>query len=142
MMDKTLEQLKVHEGFRAKPYHCSEGKLTIGYGTNIEDGITEEEATLLLEHRLNKMFVEAKGLDLFDGIKSDDLNFPRRAVLANMLYNLGPTRLKGFKKMWAALRRRDYGAAADEMLDSHWARQVKSRADELAEQMRTGRWRA
>ena len=40
--------------------------------------------------------------------------------------------------MWAAIHRRDYNAAADEMLDSKWAEQVKGRATRLSNIMRTG----
>ena len=50
-----IDDLKRDEGFRAKPYHDSEGKLTIGYGTLIEDGLSEEEAELLLNHRFGKI---------------------------------------------------------------------------------------
>jgi lysozyme len=37
-----------------------------------------------------------------------------------------------------ALRTGDYADAADEMLDSAWARQTPARAQRLAQQMRTG----
>ena len=46
--DSTIDSLKRDEGFMAKPYKDSEGLLTIGYGTLIEEGITKEEAELLL----------------------------------------------------------------------------------------------
>ena len=43
------DRVKMHEGLRLKPYRCTSGKLTIGYGRNIEDnGITEAEASFLL----------------------------------------------------------------------------------------------
>jgi len=41
-------------------------------------------------------------------------------------------------KMWEAIEREDWEAAAREMTDSKWARQVKGRAVELAEIMRCG----
>ena len=55
-----------------------------------------------------------------------------------MSFNLGVPRLKRFMNMWAAIHRRDYNAAADEMLDSKWAEQVKGRATRLSNIMRTG----
>ena len=47
-------------------------------------------------------------------------------------------RLKLFKNMWSAIHRKDYERAADEMLDSRWAEQVKGRATRLSDIMRTG----
>ena len=66
------------------------------------------------------------------------LNTARQAVLIDMCFNLGIGRLKQFKKMFAALSQGDYDKAAAEMLDSVWAKQVKSRAAQLAEIMRKG----
>ena len=77
--------------------------------------------------------------DVFSDVY-DLLNPARRAVLVNMAFNLGRARLRSFRHMLRAVRRREYSRAAHEMLDSKWARQVGNRATELAEQMRTGRW--
>ena len=65
----------------------------------------------------------------------------RQAVLVNMAFNLGIAGLLAFKRMLAACERGEYAAAAREMLDSVWAKQVGARAVRLAEQMRTGEWR-
>ena len=37
MSDKLIERVKKHEGFETKPYKDTVGKLTIGYGRNLED---------------------------------------------------------------------------------------------------------
>jgi len=66
------------------------------------------------------------------------MNPLRREVLINMRFNLGMSRLMGFVKMWQAIDDENWEAASKEMLDSLWAKQVGSRATELAEQMRTG----
>ena len=66
------------------------------------------------------------------------LSDPRQDALANMAFNLGWTRLSGFKNTLAAMKRGDFEAAAQGMLASKWASQVKGRAKRLAEQMRTG----
>ena len=61
--------------------------------------------------------------------------------LCNMAYNLGVPRLLGFERMWAALAAGDYERAADEALDSKWARQVGARAARVAALIREGgRW--
>ena len=62
----------------------------------------------------------------------------RQKVLIDMAVNLGVGGLLQFRRMIAAIELGDYGAAADQMLDSRWAEQVKTRADRLAEMMRTG----
>ncbi|MBW2621287.1 MAG: glycoside hydrolase [Deltaproteobacteria bacterium] len=67
-----------------------------------------------------------------------DLGSIRRAVLINMLFNMGINRVRTFKKMFAALVLDNYEWAADEMLDSRWAVQVGKRAVELSRMMRGG----
>ena len=52
-LEKAKSYTKRFEGLRLKPYLCPAGKLTIGYGYNLEDnGITEEIAVLLLDKTL------------------------------------------------------------------------------------------
>ena len=47
--EPLIEQLKIDEGFVAgTPYKDTEGYLTIGYGTLIENGLTNFESELLL----------------------------------------------------------------------------------------------
>lgn len=135
-LKRTSAQLIRDEGFKLKPYRCSEGKLTIGVGRNLEDnGIREDEATLMLENDILASEGEVSALSCYR-----KLNEPRKAVLINMVFNLGIIRFLGFRKMLAALDAGDYARAAEEMLDSKWASQVKGRALRLAEQMRTGEW--
>ena len=67
-----------------------------------------------------------------------DLDGVRRAVITDMLFNLGLNRFLGFKKLMVAVRIEDWETASKEMLDSKWAKQVKSRAIKLAEMMKTG----
>ena len=57
-----------------------------------------------------------------------------------MVYNLGLTRFKGFKKTIGFIELGEYDLAATEMLDSKWARQVGKRAIELSHMMKTGSW--
>ena len=66
----------------------------------------------------------------------DLLSEPRQHVLIDMAFNMGTQGLLKFKRMLAAIREQDFSRAADEMLDSRWARQVKSRSDRLAGMMR------
>jgi hypothetical protein len=49
-----------------------------------------------------------------------------------MAFNLGRSRMAGFRKMLAAAKRYDWAECSRQMLDSKWARQVGARADRLA----------
>lgn len=127
-------QLERHEGLRLKPYRDTVGKLTIGYGRNIEDvGISRDEADFMLDNDIDQVEVHLNTVDEYL-----DLDDVRQSVLANMCFNLGFYGLMGFRRMWKAIARKDYQEAARQMMDSQWARQVGSRAVELSEIMRTG----
>ena len=137
-MDRELlrAQLERHEGLRLKPYldTATPPRLTIGYGRNLDDvGITREEADYMLANDIDKVERE---LDTIDEYVALDLI--RQTVIANMTVNMGFRGVMQFKRMWAAISRKDYAAAAREMLDSKWRRQVGNRATELADIMRTG----
>ena len=66
------------------------------------------------------------------------LDEARKEVIANMAYQLGVTGVMEFKRMLMALQEHDYDKAADEMADSHWAKQTPERAQRLITSMRTG----
>lgn len=132
--DSLIGRVKLHEGLRLKPYKCTAGKTTIGYGRNLDDvGLSNEEAEYLLMHDLENAENEASKLDCYK-----KLNQNRKDILIEMVFNLGYPRLCGFKKMIQALDRGDYDGAANEMLDSKWARDVGERAKTLAYFMRIG----
>ncbi|MEN6631676.1 MAG: hypothetical protein ABFD84_04565, partial [Candidatus Polarisedimenticolia bacterium] len=58
-------------------------------------------------------------------------------VLADMTFQMGWPRVRDFRKALAAVERGDFETAADEMLDSTWAKeQTPRRAEALAELMR------
>jgi lysozyme len=125
----AAKMIRTHEGLKLHPYKCTSGKLTIGYGRNIEDvGISVEEADMLLNNDINRA-VDELTLNVH-GFES--LPYMVRVVLIDMCFNLGITRLMTFKKMLRAILHDDYMEAAKELLDSKYARQVKSRAETLA----------
>ena len=66
----------------------------------------------------------------------DDLPEEAQRIIANMMFNMGRPRLSKFKGMKRGVDARDWNAAADEMVDSRWYRQVTNRADRLVERMR------
>jgi len=133
--ERLLNSIKNHEGKNNRLYRDAGGILTIGYGHNLETGELRDEAIeLILQHDVEAAELAVRSvLPYFD-----ELSALRRETLVEMVFNLGLSRFFGFKKMLAALEAGDYAAAAREMLDSKWARQVGKRARTLARQMRRG----
>ena len=133
-IEKITDDLKLDEGFRECIYTCSAGKQTIGYGWNLEDnGMPEPIAARLLDYSIGIAIRDCESLEWFY-----PLNGARKAVIINMMFNLGKSRLRGFKKMIAAIQANDFELAADEMMDSRWYNQVGFRAARLIEEMREG----
>jgi lysozyme len=136
-MNKLIEQLKIHEGVKLKPYKCSAGKLTIGVGKNIEDnGITLEEAEYLLQNDI----AEARSQLLHAFPWMVDFNDARISAMINFTFNVGIGTVKKFENTLAYMQSGEWDKAADEMMDSRWARQVGNRAIEVTDQIRTGKW--
>lgn len=134
---RLKKQLARHEGYRRHPYRCTAGKLTVGYGRNLEArGIGKRIAGLMLDEDI----AHHRALLLKQFPRLDELVPARQAVLVNMAVNMGITRLLGFRRMLAAVEAGDFPEAAAEMQDSRWFHQVGPRAVELVEQMRAGEW--
>ena len=60
-----------------------------------------------------------------------------RGIICEMCFQLGKPRVSKFKKMWEGIRTANYNYAADEMINSRWHSQTKSRCEHLAELMRS-----
>jgi len=128
-IENILKDLQADEGLRLKPYKDTVGKLTIGYGHNLDDcGITERTANFMLSEDLTTVLVELdKRLPWWKKLSES-----QRRGLMNMAFNLGLPRLLKFEKMLKALRKGDGECAAAEALDSEWAKQVGTRAWRIA----------
>ena len=117
--------IKRDEGLRLKPYHCQAGKLTIGYGRNLEaKGISIKEAEYLFKNDLK--IISKQVANRIEFYKK--LSYKRKMVLVDMAFNMGIEGLLGFKKMLSALKRRDFMEAGKELMRSKYAEQVKTRA--------------
>ena len=154
---KLIDMLTRHEGCVLTVYKDSLGIDTIGIGRNLESrgilttelqfldyydiseiysggGITEDGARYLLANDVAIIERELSAAHPCVELLSEN----RVLVLLNMAFNLGMPRLRTFYKTWDAIHKKDYDVAAEQMLDSRWAKQVKGRATELAELMREG----
>ena len=133
-----IEQLKRHEGLKLKPYKCTADKLTIGVGRNLEDvGISEEEAEMLLQNDIQRATVQIQR----EFPWTTELDEVRFAALINFTLNVGIGTVGKFVNAMALLRDGNYDMAADEFLNSRWAKQVGQRAIDVTDQIRTGEWK-
>ena len=125
-----IDSIKKHEGFIDHVYKDKLGLDTIGYGTLMP--ITEEEATLLLQHRLDNMILELSSKQpVYSRLPKEKAD-----IIAEMAYQMGIAGVLNFHNMWKALDNSDYEKASKEMLDSKWANQTPKRAKELSERMK------
>lgn len=134
-LDILEQQLTVDEGKRNKMYFDSKNIPTIGIGHNLRDRpISDRAIRVIFEDDVATAADDAR--HLFPTF--DTLSEARQAVLVNMSFNLGLTRLAAFSKLRAAVSAGDFAGAAAEMLNSSWAAQVGARAQRLSKAMQEG----
>ena len=137
-MSKLSDQLRIHEGVRSHVYLCTAGYETIGVGRNIAEsriGLSDDEIDYLLENDIKRCKQELVSLSWFP-----DLDPVRQDAIVNLCFNLGLTRLMGFQNAIGAMAVGDYEKAANEFLDSRWAKQVGQRSLDVAHMIRTGEY--
>lgn len=115
-----------HEQKRNFPYLDTKGNITIGIGYNLSSrGLKDEWINNQYDEDVNYFY---RKLDSdFPWFKN--LSEARKIVLIDMCF-MGYKKFLTFKKMLSALERGDYLKAAEEILNSDWAKEVKGRAQE------------
>lgn len=151
MQNNLITMLSFEEGWREKPYLCSEGYPTVGFGFRIgPKGALLSQYQFTLPEEAGAAWLEA----ILTKTRSDMMQRPRisaameacsgnparEAVLLSMAYQMGVAGLDGFKGTLASIAASRWDEAATGMLNSRWAKQTPSRAKRHAEQMRTGDW--
>jgi len=149
-MEKILERIKIFEGYSHEPYVCPAGKWSVGYGFNYQDrGFRTEEITEILKNGFSEGLASRLAeRDVRECIRAldnvypffKDLNKPRQAVLADMVYQMGLTGFQTFRRMIGALQAGDFERASAEMQDSLWFQQSGRRSRINCKQMKTGEW--
>jgi lysozyme len=138
IIEKTKAQLRKDEGgFHASPYRDQVGKLTIGYGWNLDDSLMRlAEAEFRLNNDANEKLVELiKSIPWFG-----QLNTVRQSALLNMAYNMGARALLRWVNTLEMLSRGDYAGAAQSIRSSKYYTQVGDRAERIANMIETGEW--
>ena len=150
--DWIIRRLEFHEGLKLMPSRCTAGKLTIGVGRNLEDnplteaekkavgdwqhGISKNAAYMLLRNDIKRCIGELK--NTFDFYAKLDIE--RQYALLDMCFQLGITKLKQFKNMLKWLKLKEFKLAAEECLNSAYAKQTPKRAERIARTIREGIW--
>ena len=143
-LEQLRKQLEIDEGVKYEVYFDHLGLHTFGIGhlVILEDGEYGcPPGTKVSPERVQEVF-ETDVLSVIEDCHRlyddfDELPEEVQQMIANMMFNMGYTRLSKFRGMKRGVDARDWNAAADEMVDSRWYRQVTNRADRLVQRMRS-----
>ena len=139
-MNKLLESVKRHEGYRNKVYLDTLGKRTVGVGHLCVENFWEDDKEYeedflmgILEKDLQSAIDQAD-----DMCKNLTISDDAKIIIIEMIFQLGGTGVSKFQKMWQGLQQDppDYAEASVQMLDSRWAKQTPNRAQEMAKHMK------
>ena len=143
-IEQLRKELERDEGIVYEIYNDHLGYATFGIGHLVTGSDPEyglAVGTAVSEARCKSVFEEDVQIVLGDCEKlySDFHQLPEEAqlIIANMMFNMGLTRLSKFRGMKNGVDARDWERAADEMVDSRWYNQVTKRADRLVVRMRS-----
>ena len=140
-MDRLLESVKKHEGYRNKVYLDTLGKRTVGVGHLCVEDFWEDdkeyEESFLMEILEKDLSDAIKGAnDLMAEHGCMDINEKAHELIIEMVFQLGKSGVSKFRNMWKALSELNYVGASYEMLDSRWAKQTPNRANAMAKTMK------
>lgn len=108
-IDLALPRLETEEGFRALVYKDTRGHSSIGFGFNLDAGISKYAAAALLRAQITELDAAMAGFPWY--VNANDV---RRSVFVDMAFNGGLHGLLGFPHMLAAAARNDWVTAAAE----------------------------
>ena len=143
MIEQLREELEADEGCMYVLYldhlklkTCGVGHLVRAddpeFDMDVGDPVSEERVAELFEKDIGWTISDCQKLVPDFDMLPDEV----RLIIANMMFNMGLTRMSRFLRLLAAVEERRWGTAADEMLDSKWATQVPARSGRLIARMR------
>lgn len=132
---ELLQQIKEHEGLKLFPYKCPAGKLTIGYGHNLQDnGLSKSACEFILyddieeaKRNLRTIF----GNDFFENLPKN-----KKIALIDMMFNLGMVKFLTFKRFIFAVETQNWDNASYEIIHSRAYEQNTKRYKKLSEQIK------
>ena len=124
-----IERIGKNEGFRSKPYQCSEDVWTIGHGLT---WITEEESLHILADRISQLHLQLLNRTDWYKVLPPEI----QGVVVEMSFQMGFAGFCKFQKTIQHLKNKEWQLSAEEMLDSKWAKQTPNRANQLADIVR------
>ena len=133
-LDNLKEMIARHEGYEPRVYKCTNGYDTIGYGFAIKDlYMNKEVADLILDQKIQEMLkriLSDKDWGEWFSEKPQHI----QEVLINMIFQIGFSGVKKFRKTIQYIKDDNFLLASEEMLDSKWAKSDSpNRAKELSE---------
>ena len=142
-IDQLREELEVDEGCVYQIYNDHLGYPTFGIG-HLVTAHDKEHGWSVGTDVDEERVLEAFALDVQTVLSDCEILYPdfydlpeeAQLIIANMMFNMGRTRLSKFKGMKRGVDAQDWNAAADEMVDSRWYSQVTNRAERLVQRMR------
>ena len=141
-LERLMESVKKHEGYRNKVYLDTLGKRTVGVGHLCVEDFWEDdkeyEEKFLMEILAEDLQNAIKGArELKEEYDCTDIDEIAQEIIVEMVFQLGKTGVSKFKNMWKALAEKNYIGASYEMLDSRWAKQTPNRAKSMSELMKS-----
>lgn len=136
-LKRLVEQLAEDERYREWSYFDND-QWTYGYGTKAPGPncrISKDDADVALWQRAALAVRDYYILFRYTTTAIDEV---RQEAFANMLFNLGLTKLSKFRNMLAAVDAGRWDVVADEARDSAWFKQVGKRAERIVGELRTG----
>jgi len=140
-MERLLQSVKDHEGYRNKVYLDTLNKRTVGVGHLCVEEFWEDD-----KEYEEKFLMDILEADLQNAIKGaeeliqehgcSDIDDLAKEIIVEMIFQLGKTGVSKFRNMWKALSELNYVGASFEMLDSRWAKQTPNRANGMANLMK------
>ena len=133
-LDNLKEMIIKHEGHEPRVYKCPNGFDTIGYGFAIKDLFMDKElADFILDKKIRELLAKIEANDDWDTWFWDKPQNVKE-VLINMIYQIGFSGVRKFRKTIQYIKDDNFLLASEEMLDSKWARSDSpNRAKELSD---------
>tara|TARA_R100000353_G_scaffold50386_1_gene39964 strand:+ start:244 stop:681 length:438 start_codon:yes stop_codon:yes gene_type:complete len=140
-LERLMQSVKKHEGYRNKVYLDTLGKRTVGVGHLCVEDFWEDdkeyEERFLMDILAEDLQNAIKGArELKEEYDCTDIDEIAQEIIVEMVFQLGKTGVSKFKNMWKALSEKNYIGASYEMLDSRWAKQTPNRAKAMADLMK------